>query len=62
MEQSKHEYICEGCTRVSKDIECKVYAHVPPYCIRQGCCYFNRPAEVVKKKVTKGQQKQGRNR
>jgi hypothetical protein len=64
---SQHEYICEGCTRVttvqdSELYECSVYAFVPPYYIRQGCCYFNRPAAKAKKKVTRGQQKQGRNR
>ncbi|MBW2645193.1 MAG: hypothetical protein JRE23_03255 [Deltaproteobacteria bacterium] len=64
---SKHEYICEGCKRIAtvqdSDLyECSVYAFVPPYYIRQGCCYFNRPETKTKKKITKGQQKQGRNR
>ena len=59
---SKHEYICEGCSRVSKDMECKVYPYVPSYFIRRGCCYFNKPEVKTKKKLTKGQQKQGRSR
>jgi hypothetical protein len=45
----QHEYICEGCPRVTKNYYCGVYAFVPPYYIKQGCCYFNRPAP--KKKV-----------
>jgi hypothetical protein len=28
-EQTKHDYICEGCEKVSKDLECTVYAQVP---------------------------------
>jgi len=67
MLESKHEYICEGCKKLatvqdSVLYECSVYAHVPSYYIRQECCYFNRPEAKTKKKVTKGQQKQGRNR
>jgi hypothetical protein len=58
-EMSKHEYICEGCDRVSETKECKVYAMVPPYYLRQGCCYFNRPTTTKKKgRVRVGQQKQ----
>ena len=67
MEDSKHEYICEGCEKLatvqdSVLYECPVYANVPSYYIRQGCCFFNRPKAKVIKKITKGQQKQGRNR
>lgn len=61
-ENSKHEYICQGCDRMTDEYECKVYAYVPSYYIRQGCCYFNRPKVVAKKVVTKGQTKHGRNR
>ena len=61
VEDSKHEYICQGCDRVTEDYECKVYAFVPSYYIRQGCCYFNRPTIKATKNITKGQQKQGRN-
>jgi hypothetical protein len=42
--------------------ECTVYAFVPPSYQRLGCCPFNRPKVKAKKKITKGQQKQGRNR
>jgi hypothetical protein len=63
---SQHEYICEGCTKAvwvaRGDRVCFVYAFVPPYYIRQGCCYHNRPEAKTKKQITKGQQKQGRNR
>jgi hypothetical protein len=62
-EQSQCEYICEGCKRLRAiDKTCGIYAFVPPYYINQGCCYFNRPEIVAKKKKTQGQQKQGRNR
>jgi hypothetical protein len=64
--KSQHEYICEGCPSVkiyeTGGRECSIYAFVPPYYIRQGCCYHNRPEVKAKKKVTRGQQKQGRNR
>jgi hypothetical protein len=46
---SKHEYICEGCHKVSPDYECIAYTFVPSYYIRQGVCPLNPP--VVKKKV-----------
>jgi hypothetical protein len=57
-EQTKHDYICEGCEKVSKDLECTVYAQVPPYYIRHRCCPFNRKVVTVKKKKRVGQQKQ----
>ena len=58
-EKSKHEYICEGCDRVSEEIACKVHAFVPPYYIRHKCCPFNKKATTVPKvKVRVGQQKQ----
>lgn len=64
MLKSKHEYICEGCKKVatvqdSVLYECTVYAQVPPYYIRHGCCPFNMPkAKTLKYKVRVGQQKQ----
>ena len=58
MEQSQHEYLCEGCDRVSEDKTCMVYAFVPPYYIRHGCCPFNKKStSVPKRKVRVGQQK-----
>jgi hypothetical protein len=49
-DESQHEYICEGCDHVqANDKTCGIYAFVPPYYIRNKCCYFNRPAP--KKKV-----------
>ena len=60
-EKSKHEYVCEGCDRVSEDIECGVYAFVPPYYLRHKCCPFNKKATTVPKvKVRVGQQKSKR--
>lgn len=57
-ELSKHEYVCEGCDRVSEEKACLVYACVPPYYIRHQCCPFNKkPTTVPKIKVRVGQQK-----
>ena len=57
--RTKHCYICEGCDRVeANDKTCQVYAFVPPYYIRHGCCPYNKKATTVpKKKVRVGQQK-----
>jgi hypothetical protein len=58
---SKHEYICEGCDRVSEDKTCLVYAFVPTYYIHHRCCPFNKENTTVPKvKVRVGQQKSSR--
>jgi hypothetical protein len=57
-DQSQHEYICEGCDRVSEEKTCLVYAFVPPYYLRHNCCPFNKKNTTLPKvKVRVGQQK-----
>jgi hypothetical protein len=60
------EYLCEGCEQTKQEtLSCGVYADVPPYYIRHGCCPFNMPKrQVVKvvRRVGQGKTKSGGNR
>jgi len=60
--------VCYGCTREgvvwsATGYKCPVWADQSKvYSVRQGECPFNKRERKIKKAVTKGQQKQGRNR
>ena len=67
MIESQHEYICEGCEKLatvqdSVVYRCTIYPIIPSHFIKKCLCPFNKPKAAAKKKITKGQQKQGRNR